>query len=49
MRRTGVQVGNDEAIYQDFRVRRNAIQQWLEYLVQNHPTFHSRQVAVDYN
>ena len=49
MHRTGVQVGNDEAIYQDFQVRRNALQQWLEYLVQNHPTFHSRQVAVDYN
>src|ERR1700683_1486106 len=38
MRCTGVQVGNDEAIYQDFRVRRNALQQWLEYLV-HHPTF----------
>ncbi|KIM91794.1 hypothetical protein PILCRDRAFT_58064 [Piloderma croceum F 1598] len=49
MWRTGVQVGNDEAIYQDFRVCRNAIQQWLEYLVQNHPTFRSCQVAVDYN
>src|SRR6202050_3158349 len=48
MRRTGVEPVTDEVIYQDFRVRRNAIQLWLEYLVQNHPTFRSRQVAVDY-
>ena len=48
MRRTGVEVGSDDAIYQDFRVRRHAIQQWLEYLVQHHPTFQSRQVEVDY-
>ena len=46
---TGVEVGTDEAIYQDFRVRRNAIQQWLEYLVQHHPTFRSCQVEVDYD
>src|SRR6202050_3792182 len=45
---TGVEAGTDEAIYQDFRVRRHAIQQWLEYLVQHHPTFQSHQVAVDY-
>ena len=48
MRRTGVEAGTDEAIYQDFRVRRHAIQLWLEYLVHHHPTFQSRQVAVDY-
>jgi hypothetical protein len=45
---TGVEAGTDEAIYQDFRVHRHAIQQWLEYLVQHHPTFQSCQVAVDY-
>jgi len=49
MCRTGVEVGTDAVIYQDFRVRRHAIQQWLEYLVQHHPTFQSRQVTVDYN
>jgi len=48
MRRTGVEAGTDDAIYQDFRVRRHAIQQWLEYLVQHHPTFQSHQVEVDY-
>ena len=37
--------GTDEAIDQDFRVCRHAIQQWLEYLVQHHPTFQSYQVA----
>lgn len=48
MRRTGVEAGTDEAIYQDFRVCRHAIQLWLEYLVHHHPTFQSCQVAVDY-
>src|SRR6202047_4147949 len=48
MRRSGAEVGTDATIYQDFRVRRYAIQQWLEYLVEHHPTFRSRQVAVDY-
>src|ERR1700683_1395659 len=45
---TEVEPVTDEVIYQDFRVCRNAIQLWLEYFVQNHPTFHSHQVAVDY-
>jgi ATP-dependent DNA helicase PIF1 len=48
MRRTGVEAGTNETIYQDFRVRRHVIQQWLEYLTQHHPTFQSRQVTVDY-
>ena len=48
MHHTGVEPVTDEVIYQDFRVHRNAIQLWLEYLVQNHLTFHSHQVAVDY-
>jgi hypothetical protein len=48
MRRTGAEVGTDATIYQDFRVRRHAIQQWLEFLVEHHPTFRSHQVAVDY-
>jgi hypothetical protein len=30
-------------------VRRFAIQQWLEYLQEHHPTFRSNQVTVDYN
>ena len=48
MHRTAVEVGTDEAIYQDFRVHRHAIQQWLEYLTLHHPTFQFRQVTVDY-
>jgi len=48
MCRTGIEVGTDETIYQDFRVHRQAIQQWLEYLILHHPTFQSRQVAIDY-
>lgn len=48
MRHTGVEARSDDPIYQDFRVHRHAIQQWLEYLVQHHPTFKSRQVEVDY-
>lgn len=48
MCRTGAEVGTDAIVYQDFRVCRHAIQQWLEFLVEHHPTFRSRQVAVDY-
>jgi hypothetical protein len=48
MHHTGVEAGTDEAIYQDFRVHRHAIQQWLEYLTQHHPTFQSNQVTVDH-
>jgi hypothetical protein len=48
MRHTGVEAGTDEAIHQDFRVRRYAVKRWLEYLVQHHPTFQSHHVAVNY-
>src|SRR6202453_5279145 len=48
MHHTGVEPVTDEVIYQDFRVHRNAIQLWQEYLVQIHPTFRSHQVAIDY-
>ena len=36
---TGVEVGTDAAICEDFSVHRHAIQQWLEFLVEHHPTF----------
>src|SRR6266481_1024821 len=39
MCRTGVDVETNEPLYQDFRVCRQAIQTWLEYLEANHPTF----------
>ncbi len=48
MRRAGLDMQNEEQIFQDFRVRRHAIQQWLQYLEANHPTFQSRRVRVDY-
>ncbi|KAJ7914162.1 hypothetical protein B0H13DRAFT_1873234 [Mycena leptocephala] len=48
MRRTGVDTATDAAIYQDFRVRRNVIEQWLRYLQDHHPNFRSRRVTVDY-
>jgi hypothetical protein len=48
MCRAGENIGSNEVIHQDFRVRRGAIQTWLQYLEVHHPTFHSRQVTVDY-
>jgi ATP-dependent DNA helicase PIF1 len=48
MRHTGLDNQNEEQIFQDFRVRRHAVQQWLEYLEANHPTFQSQRVRVDY-
>jgi hypothetical protein len=49
MRRTGVDIETSDAVYQDFRVRRAVVQQWLEYLESHHPTFRAREVTVDYN
>src|SRR5438552_3984019 len=40
MRRTGISEQNEQ-IFQDFRVQQHAIQQWLLYLEENHPTFQS--------
>ena len=44
---TGVEVGTNAAIHQDFRIHRHAIQQWSEFLVEHHLPFCSCQVAVD--
>ncbi|KAJ6620451.1 hypothetical protein B0H10DRAFT_1946006 [Mycena sp. CBHHK59/15] len=49
MRRTGVEPGTDEDIFQDFRVRRHVIQMWLTYLAAHHPTFKSRAVTIDWD
>ena len=49
MRRTGVDMETNDMIYQDFRVQRAVIQQWLEYLETIHPTFLAQAVTVDYN
>ncbi|KAJ7319125.1 hypothetical protein DFH08DRAFT_714100 [Mycena albidolilacea] len=35
-------------VYQDFRVQRLVVEQWLKYLEAHHPTFRSRQVAIDW-
>lgn len=48
MRCTGVEIGTDDPIYQDFRVHRHAIQTWLEYLEEHHPTFIAHKVTIDY-
>ncbi|KAJ7040144.1 hypothetical protein C8F04DRAFT_948875, partial [Mycena alexandri] len=47
MRRTGQDAVTNEDVHQDFRVRRNVIEKWLNYLELNHLTFQSRQVVVD--
>lgn len=51
MRRSGVQGENNEAIHQDFRVRRQVLETWLKYLEVHHPTFRQgaqQQVEIDY-
>ena len=51
MRRAGTNNVTNEQIFRDFRVRRGAIQQWLEYLENNHSAFRNQggDVQVDYN
>ncbi|KAJ7302069.1 hypothetical protein DFH08DRAFT_723543 [Mycena albidolilacea] len=48
MRRTGLNPATDEEVYQDFRVRRLVVEQWLKYLKAHHPTFRSRRVTIDW-
>ena len=48
MRRRGVNDVTNEEIFEDFRVRRDAIEKWLRYLELHHPTFQSQQVTIDY-
>lgn len=48
MRRKGVDAHSNTEIYQDFRVRREALRKWLQYLELHHPSFHTQQVQVDY-
>ncbi|KAJ7929788.1 hypothetical protein B0H13DRAFT_1507614, partial [Mycena leptocephala] len=49
MRRTGTDPVTNEDIHQDFRVHRNILQKWLEYLSEHHPTFQSQEVTIDWN
>ena len=47
LRRRGTIDPNDTAVFEDFRVRRNHIQQWLNYLRVNHPTFQNPNIQID--
>jgi hypothetical protein len=47
LRRTATGQQADELPYEDFRVRRGIVQQWLQALCQHHPTFRNRRVTVD--
>ena len=46
LRRRGATDPNDTA-FEDFRVRRGHIQQWLNYLKEHHPTFRQPDVQID--
>jgi hypothetical protein len=48
MRRSGIDAETNQDVYQDFRVRRYVIELWLHHLENQHPTFQSRQVTIDY-
>jgi hypothetical protein len=45
--RRGATDPNDAAGFEDFRVRRNHIQQWLNYLRIHHPTFQNPDIQID--
>ena len=47
LRRRGAIDPNDTAVFEDFRVHRNHIQQWLNYLRVNHPTFQNPNIQID--
>ena len=47
LRRRGVTNQNDTGIFEDFRVRRDCIRQWLDYLKAHHPTFHHADIQID--
>ncbi|KAJ7047992.1 hypothetical protein C8F01DRAFT_1009287 [Mycena amicta] len=49
-RRKGSVEGDEgDKIKENFRVRQDVLRQWLQYLEQHHPTFHSRQVHIDWD
>ena len=47
LRRRGAIDPNDTAVFEDFCVRRNHIQQWLNYLRVNHPAFQNPNIQID--
>ncbi|KAH6907946.1 hypothetical protein BKA70DRAFT_1104335, partial [Coprinopsis sp. MPI-PUGE-AT-0042] len=46
MRRKGTNPETHLQTHEDFRVRRQAVRAWLQYLQEHHPTFRSRRVQV---
>jgi len=40
---------NGTGAFEDFRVHRNYVQQWLNYLRNHHPTFHCPDIQIDDN
>jgi hypothetical protein len=49
LRRRGAPDPNDTGVFEDFRVRRNNVQQWLNYLRNHHPTFQNPDIQIDDN
>ena len=47
LRRRGTTDSNDTGAYEDFRVRRGYVQQWLTYLRDHHPTFSHPDIQID--
>jgi hypothetical protein len=47
LRRRGAINPEDTAMFEDFRVRRGHIQQWLNYLRAHHPTFSNPDIQID--
>lgn len=45
--RRGATNHDDTGAFEDFRVRRGYVQQWLNYLKDHHPTFHLPDIQID--
>jgi hypothetical protein len=47
LHRRGAIDPNDTGVFEDFRVCRNHVQQWLNYLRNHHPTFQNQDILID--
>lgn len=47
LRRRGATSHDDTGAFEDFRVRRDCVQQWLNYLRDHHPTFRFPDIQID--
>ena len=45
--RRGAADPNDTGVFEDFRVRRDYVQQWLNYLRNHHPAFQNPDIQID--